>query len=263
MEYTTKILIADENSSQRALIKECFMRAGCRYIEEAVNGEDALTKIGRIHPDVVIIDIWMSKVDGLSVVRSAKALSYGNDKPPVIIMTSPISNQNIFVQALQAGAELCLIKPINQSNLIEYVDSMLKNRSRKSTETLPAKSEQVDNIPDIEAQVTRIIHQIGVPAHIKGYQYLRTAILLTVKDSDIINSVTKVLYPSVAKKYQTTTSRVERAIRHAIEVAWDRGDVDTLNSYFGYTIQNNRGKPTNSEFIAMIADNLRLKYKLY
>ena len=102
-----------------------------------------------------------------------------------------------------------------------------------------------------------------MPAHIKGYQYLRTAILLTVNDSDIINSVTKVLYPSVAKKYQTTTSRVERAIRHAIEVAWDRGDVDTLNSYFGYTIQNNRGKPTNSEFIAMIADNLRLKYKLY
>ena len=263
MEYTTKILIADENSSQRALIKECFMRAGCRYIEEAVNGEDALAKIGRIHPDVVIIDIWMSKVDGLSVVRSAKSLSYGNDKAPVIIMTSPISNQNIFVQALQAGAELCLIKPINQSNLIEYVDSMLKNRNRKPSETLPAKTEQVDNIPDIEAQVTRIIHQIGVPAHIKGYQYLRTAILLTVKDSDIINSVTKVLYPSVAKKYQTTTSRVERAIRHAIEVAWDRGDVDTLNSYFGYTIQNNRGKPTNSEFIAMIADNLRLKYKLY
>ena len=262
MEYTTKILIADENSSQRALIKDCFLRAGCRYIEEAVNGEDALAKIGRIHPDVVIIDIWMSKVDGLSVVRSAKSLSYGNDKPPVIIMTSPISNQNIFVQALQAGAELCLIKPINQSNLIEYVDSMLKNRKQKSEAIQSEKSNQPDNIPDIEAQVTRIIHQIGVPAHIKGYQYLRTAILLTVKDSDVINSVTKVLYPSVAKKYQTTTSRVERAIRHAIEVAWDRGDVDTLNSYFGYTIQNNRGKPTNSEFIAMIADNLRLKYKM-
>ena len=262
MEYTTKILIADENSSGRALIKDCFMRVGCRYIEEAVNGEDALSKIGRMHPDVVIIDIWMSKVDGLSVVRSAKALSYGNDKPPVIIMTSPISNQNIFVQALQAGAELCLIKPINQSNLIEYVESMLKNRSQKPAD-VKENSESSDNTPDIEAQVTRIIHQIGVPAHIKGYQYLRTAILLTVKDSDIINSVTKVLYPSVAKKYQTTTSRVERAIRHAIEVAWDRGDVDTLNSYFGYTIQNNRGKPTNSEFIAMIADNLRLKYKLY
>ena len=241
------------------------MRAGCRYIEEATNGDDALSKITHTHPDVVIIDIWLSKLDGLSVVRSAKSLSYGNDKPPVIIMTSPISNQNIFVQALQAGADLCLIKPINQSNLIEYVDGMLKSRANKQAGIQSGVNEksQADLTPDIESQVTRIIHQIGVPAHIKGYQYLRTAILLTIKDSDIINSVTKVLYPSVAKKYQTTTSRVERAIRHAIEVAWDRGDVDTLNSYFGYTIQNNRGKPTNSEFIAMIADNLRLKYKLY
>ena len=266
MEFTTKILIADENPSQRMQVKDCFLRAGCRYIDEAINGEDALDKINRNHPDVVIIDIWLSKMDGLSVVRNAKSLSYGQDKPPVIVMTSPISNQNIFVQALQAGAELCLIKPVNQSNLIEYVDGMLKNRANKAAGTHAAgsdKATQSDLTPDIEAQVTRIIHQIGVPAHIKGYQYLRTAILLTVKDSDIINSVTKVLYPSVAKKYQTTTSRVERAIRHAIEVAWDRGDVDTLNSYFGYTIQNNRGKPTNSEFIAMIADNLRLKYKLY
>ncbi len=264
MEYNTKILIADENAAARAQLRECFTHVGCRYIEEAVNGEDALSKIGRMHPDVVIIDIWMSKLDGLSVVRSAKATSYGEDKPPVIIMTSPISNQNIFVQALQAGAELCLIKPLNQSNLIEYVDSMLKNRSSKTERSSErADKSSTDDTPDIEAQVTRIIHQIGVPAHIKGYQYLRTAILLTVKDSDIINSVTKILYPSVAKKYSTTTSRVERAIRHAIEVAWDRGDVDTLNSYFGYTIQNNRGKPTNSEFIAMIADNLRLKNKLY
>ena len=265
MEYNTKILIADENMAARAQLKECFTRAGCRYIEEAVNGEDALSKIGRIHPDVVIIDIWMSKLDGLSVVRSAKATAYGNDKPPVIIMTSPISNQNIFVQALQAGAELCLVKPLNQSNLLEYVESMLKNRNSKADKNadFAGTSSTESEAPDLEAQVTRIIHQIGVPAHIKGYQYLRTAILLTVKDSDIINSVTKILYPSVAKKYQTTTSRVERAIRHAIEVAWDRGDVDTLNSYFGYTIQNNRGKPTNSEFIAMIADNLRLKYKLY
>ncbi len=262
MEYNTKILIADENSSARAQLKECFTRAGCRYIEEAINGEDALSKIGRIHPDVVIIDIWMSKLDGLSVVRSAKAINYSPDKTPVIIMTSPISNQNIFVQALQAGAELCLVKPLNQSNLLEYVESMLKNRNSKADKP-SEQAQRGEEAPDIEAQVTRIIHQIGVPAHIKGYQYLRTAILLTVKDSDIINSVTKVLYPSVAKKYSTTTSRVERAIRHAIEVAWDRGDVDTLNSYFGYTIQNNRGKPTNSEFIAMIADNLRLKYKLY
>ena len=152
---------------------------------------------------------------------------------------------------MNAGAALCLLKPIDPASLAEHLLSLSRDRSRE------------ERTPDIETQVTKIIHQIGVPAHIKGYQYLRTAILLTIRDSDVINSVTKVLYPTVAKKYQTTTSRVERAIRHAIEVAWDRGDVETLNSYFGYTIQNDRGKPTNSEFIAMIADNLRLKYKLY
>lgn len=153
---------------------------------------------------------------------------------------------------MNAGAALCLLKPIDPASLAEHLQSLSRDRASREERT-----------PDIETQVTKIIHQIGVPAHIKGYQYLRTAILLTVRDSDVINSVTKVLYPTVAKKYQTTTSRVERAIRHAIEVAWDRGDVETLNSYFGYTIQNDRGKPTNSEFIAMIADNLRLKYKLY
>jgi two-component system response regulator (stage 0 sporulation protein A) len=151
-----------------------------------------------------------------------------------------------------------LLKPYNVESLCKHITSLAKSRDG---ETEPES--ETEKAPDMEAQVTKIIHQIGVPAHIKGYQYLRTAILLTIKDSDIINSVTKILYPSVAKQYQTTTSRVERAIRHAIEVAWDRGDVDTLNSYFGYTIQNNRGKPTNSEFIAMIADNLRLKYKMY
>ncbi|MBQ2718695.1 MAG: sporulation transcription factor Spo0A, partial [Clostridia bacterium] len=133
--------------------------------------------------------------------------------------------------------------------------------ARKASPQKPTLPKPSDH--EIETQVTRIIHEIGIPAHIKGYQYLRTAIIMTINDNEIINSVTKVLYPSVAKRYQTTTSRVERAIRHAIEVAWDRGDIDTLNSYFGYTIQNNRGKPTNSEFIAMIADNMRLKYKLY
>ena len=160
-----------------------------------------------------------------------------------------------------AGAELCLLKPYDSGSICDHISEILKNkRARLPGNTTPIADERT---PDIETQVTKIIHQIGVPAHIKGYQYLRTAILLTVNDSDIINSVTKILYPTVAKKYQTTTSRVERAIRHAIEVAWDRGDVDILTSYFGYTIQNNRGKPTNSEFIAMIADNLRLKYKLY
>ena len=261
MEYATKILIADENANARAALREGLSHAGYRNIEEATNGEDALLKMTRTFPDVVLMDVWLSKLDGIGVLRNANALDWGVEKKPAFIIVSSVSSQSVFVQATEAGAELCLLKPVNMGSLCEHIESIVSRRLRD----IPAAAMQMEEktAPDIETQVTQIIHQIGVPAHIKGYQYLRTAILLTIKDSDIINSVTKILYPSVAKKYQTTTSRVERAIRHAIEVAWDRGDVDTLNSYFGYTIQNNRGKPTNSEFIAMIADNLRLKYKMY
>ena len=260
MEINTKILIADENPAGRQALVNELRRAGYRNIEEASNGEDALIKIGRFHPDVAIIDVWLSKLDGIGVLRNCKSLHFGSDLPPAFIIVSMVSNQNIFVEAANAGADLCMLKPYNMESLCEHIQTLVKGRYAPVAEE-PVEEENTDS--DIEAQVTRIIHQIGVPAHIKGYQYLRTAILMTISDNDMINSVTKVLYPSVAKKYKTTTSRVERAIRHAIEVAWDRGDVDTLNSYFGYTIQNNRGKPTNSEFIAMIADNFRVKYKLY
>ena len=260
MEYNAKILIADESSSARAALRDGLNRYGFTNVEEAINGEDALLKITRLHPEVVLMDVWLSKLDGIGVLRSCRSMAWEKDKKPSFVIVSSVSNQNIFIQATEAGADLCLLKPVNVGSLCEHVSEILEGRRN----AVPAAAIQAETrTPDIETQVTQIIHQIGVPAHIKGYQYLRTAILLTVKDSDIINSVTKILYPSVAKKYQTTTSRVERAIRHAIEVAWDRGDVDTLNSYFGYTIQNNRGKPTNSEFIAMIADNLRLKYKMF
>ncbi|MDD6095108.1 MAG: sporulation transcription factor Spo0A [Clostridia bacterium] len=253
-----KILIADENSETRKACREALLRAGIRDIDETSNGEEALSRIGRTHPDIVIADVWLSRLDGIGLVRQAQTIDYGQDKPPAFIIASMVTNQNIFIEAAKAGAVLCLPKPLDYGSLADHISSIFRGRADGSiavggTNVTP---------PDIEAQVTKIIHQIGVPAHIKGYQYLRTAILMTISDSEVINSVTKILYPSVAKKYSTTTSRVERAIRHAIEVAWDRGDVDTLNSYFGYTVQNNRGKPTNSEFIAMIADNLRLKYKI-
>ena len=261
MENIVKILIADENVATRQSIRDGLIRQGYRYIEEATNGEEALTRIGRNHPDIVLADVWLSKLDGIGVLRQTKSMDFGSDRPPVFIILSVVSNQNIFIEASNSGADLCMLKPIDLQSLGDHIDILLRNR--RGSHSISSDSQDEFGIPDIESQVTKIIHQIGVPAHIKGYQYLRTAILLTIQDSDIINSVTKILYPSVAKKYATTTSRVERAIRHAIEVAWDRGDVDTLNSYFGYTIQNNRGKPTNSEFIAMIADNLRLKYKLY
>lgn len=252
-----RILIADENPMQRQSLKEGLKNAGYRNIDDATDGEDALVKINRYHPDIVLVDLCLSKLDGIGVLRNCKQINFNGDNPPSFIIFSVFSNPNTFIEAANAGAELCLMKPYNIGSLCEHLDSILRNRERGIT-----VSANENKTPDIETQVTKIIHQIGVPAHIKGYQYLRSAILMTIKDSDIINSVTKVLYPTVAKQYQTTTSRVERAIRHAIEVAWDRGDVDTLNSYFGYTIQNNRGKPTNSEFIAMIADNLRLKYKI-
>jgi two-component system response regulator (stage 0 sporulation protein A) len=168
-----------------------------------------------------------------------------------------VSNQNIFMEATNAGAEMCILKPYDQGSLCNHVRDVLRNRLRL---TLPSFSENIEE-PDIETQVTKIIHQIGVPAHIKGYHYVRAAIILSVENSDMINAVTKLLYPTVAEKYETTPSRVERAIRHAIEVAWDRGDLDVLNSYFGYTIHNSRGKPTNSEFVAMISDKLRLEQK--
>ena len=154
-------------------------------------------------------------------------------------------------------------KPIDYMILYERIRRIYKNRINNASQNQAERSNQLllDRL-DLEAQVTGIIHKIGVPAHIKGYHYLRTAIIMTIENSDLINAVTKILYPTIAKNYHTTASRVERAIRHAIEVAWDRGDLDTLNAYFGYTIQNQRGKPTNSEFIAMIADNLRLRNRL-
>ena len=239
MDKDTKILIADENNEVRNHIHERLKVNGAGLIDEVKNGDEAMKMISRQSYDIVISDLWLPSLDAASIMK--RTAESGKNAPSFVILTQ-VSTPSVLMEANRAGASLCMPKPIDY-------------------DTFSDKNDAADKI-DMETQVTRIIHQIGVPAHIKGYQYLRTAILMTISDNDVINSVTKVLYPSVAKKYQTTTSRVERAIRHAIEVAWDRGDVDTLNSYFGYTIQNSRGKPTNSEFIAMIADNMRLKYKI-
>ena len=256
MEKTTKLLIADESQEERRHLRDFLKNEGYRNIEEASNGEEAISKISRTHPDIVIVDTWLSRLDGISVIRGVKSISFAPQKAPNFILVSLVAGNSLFVEGVHAGADICLKKPLDYPSLLLHIESLTERRRDQSDES-------AETDIDMEAQVTKIIHQIGIPAHIKGYQYLRSAILMTIEDNEIINSVTKILYPSVAKKYATTTSRVERAIRHAIEVAWDRGDIDTLNSYFGYTIQNNRGKPTNSEFIAMIADNLRLKYKLY
>lgn len=256
MDKDTKILIADENNEVRNHIHERLAFSGAGLIDEVKNGDEAMKMISRQAYDIVISDLWLPSLDAASIMK--KTAEIGKNAPSFVILTQ-VSTPSVLMEANRAGASLCMPKPIDYDTFSDKIDMILKNRSNSSASS--DKNDAADKI-DMETQVTRIIHQIGVPAHIKGYQYLRTAILMTISDNDVINSVTKVLYPSVAKKYQTTTSRVERAIRHAIEVAWDRGDVDTLNSYFGYTIQNSRGKPTNSEFIAMIADNMRLKYKI-
>ena len=254
MENKVKILLADENNEERAKISKALEENGYRYIDEVRDGASAISKLSSGEYDVVITDLWLSGLDGIGIIKNARTM--GLRKKTSFILMSPVNKHSLLLEASDAGADFCILKPFELSSLISYIQSSVIAKEKRAS-----RPDRLSELPDMEAQVTKIIHQIGVPAHIKGYQYLRCAILMAVDDSDIINSVTKVLYPSVAKKFGTTTSRVERAIRHAIEVAWDRGDVDTLNSYFGYTIQNSRGKPTNSEFIAMIADNLRLKYK--
>ncbi len=259
MEQNTRILICDENADFRRITRDYLKTVGYMLIEEAADGEEATLKIDDLRPDIVITDIWLSKMDTVSVIRAAKKLNTVSGQSPSFIVTSQLNNPTMLTEVSEAGADYCILKPVNYPGLAERIRRLLRQREANNSHSEPPVSREA---VELETQVTKVIHQIGVPAHIKGYQYLRTAIIMTINDNDVINSVTKVLYPTVAKRYSTTSSRVERAIRHAIEVAWDRGDVDVLNSYFGYTIQTNRGKPTNSEFIAMIADNLRLSNKL-
>ncbi len=251
-----RVLVADNDVDSRNQIVQNLRRYDIEVIAEAADGQEAFSKIVRMKPNIVIADLYLGKIDGVGLIQSAKK-QIPNDIP-MFIMLASFASQNLFEECCEAGAAYCMLKPFDYSVLADRVRRLADKGKRRGTATVPSRDEA-----NLEAQVTKIIHQIGVPAHIKGYQYLRTAIIMAIKDNEVINSVTKILYPTVAKQYGTTSSRVERAIRHAIEVAWDRGDLDVLNSFFGYTVQNSRGKPTNSEFIAMIADNLRLKYKMY
>ena len=248
-----KVLIADENSDFRTICGEHLKKQGFELLPDALDGEEAIIKIGKFKPDVVLIDLWLTKYDAAAVVKHYQA----GDYRPVFIVLSAINNPYMFAQVVKNGPAYCMTKAFDYNILYDLIRTLVKDKS----EFVKSEIKLQDELPDIETQITKMIHQIGVPAHIKGYQYLRSAIMLVIQDTNIINSVTKELYPSIGKLFQTTPSRVERAIRHAIEVAWDRGDLETINDIFGYTIQINRGKPTNSEFIAMVADNLRLKNK--
>ena len=258
METKVKVMLADANEDFTVLLRRAVENADdMELVGVAQDGLETMTMLAEKRPDVLLMDLVLPKLDGISVLQRIQ----GSGHPPITFVVSAFYNDKMITSAMAMGVSFFMPKPCDMDALITRVrQSVDAERNEALASTQLVREREYRNV-DLEAMVTEVIHEIGVPAHIKGYQYLREAIILTIKNMDAINAVTKVLYPSVAEKFGTTPSRVERAIRHAIEVAWDRGDIETLQKFFGYTVSNIKGKPTNSEFIAMIADCLSLRQK--
>lgn len=249
MDVIKKVLIADTSEEFRdSLVKGINSESDLRVVGQTGDGHELIRMVEETNADAIVMDVVLTGMDGLEVLEELCKLP----RQPQIIVLSSYAHGSIAQAAAERGAAYYIAKPGRASVICERIRQVTAK-----AETKPA----IDNQVSLETSITAIIHDVGVPAHIKGYQYLREAILLAIEDMDVINAVTKVLYPEVAKHFNTTASRVERAIRHAIEVAWDRGDLETLQKYFGYTVSNAKGKPTNSEFIAMIADRLQLQMR--
>lgn len=255
----TSVLIADDNKQFSNNLADYLKTqpdisvTGCAY-----DGEEALGMLFETKPDVLILDTIMPKRDGISVLRKIQEMRI--DKKPIVISVSAAESEWITNSVSQLGAAYFLLKPQSNEAIADVIRAIAKVKSptlRQQAVAVPQNPQTVD----LETLVTEFMHELGVPAHIKGYQYIRTAIMMVVEDMDVLNYITKQLYPAIAKKYSTTSSRVERAIRHSIEVAWTRGKAQTMNEIFGYTIDIDKGKPTNSEFIAMVADKIRLQTK--
>ena len=247
MDIRRTVLLADANEEFRALVRKIIDQTDEFAVVGSVgDGAEALRLARQEAPDLLLMDVLLPGLDGFGVLKQLREL----EKPPKVILISAFCSDSVVSEAVELGASYFLTKPVEQNALLDRMRALFGRE--------PAAEEPPAELKNL---VTSVIHEIGVPAHIKGYQYLREAILIAVADMDVINAVTKVLYPEVAKRFGTTASRVERAIRHAIEVAWDRGDLETLQKYFGYTVSNAKGKPTNSEFIAMIADRLVLEQR--
>ncbi|WP_294405880.1 sporulation transcription factor Spo0A [uncultured Ruminococcus sp.] len=251
-----KILIGDDTAQYGVSCASSLRSLGFFVITRQKDGMVIYDAIKNEQPDVVIADAVMPGLDAIELIRKSAQLT----NKPLFIITSPYENAFIETQVMNAGASYFMLKPFDIKILGERIKAML-DIDTDITADADFTRRRSGHSPNLEIIVTDIIHQIGVPAHIKGYHYLREAIICCVNDKEMLESVTKLLYPAVAKKFATTPSRVERAIRHAIEIAWDRGDIDTLNSFFGYTINTGKGKPTNSEFIALITDKISLKFK--
>jgi len=248
----TTVMIADNAEEFCSSLIALLHREGrFQVVGTAGDGEQAIRMVTESKPDILVLDLMLPKQDGLAVLKAISAM----EKRPAVLATSRFITDYVASAAANFGVRYLMLKPCDMTALVDRLEEIRGGENQKiSTNRGSVQS-------NIETLVTGIIHEIGVPAHIKGYQYLREAIIIAVNDMDVINAITKVLYPQVAKTFQTTPSRVERAIRHAIEVAWDRGDLDTLQRFFGYTVSNTKGKPTNSEFIALIADKLQLQLR--
>ncbi len=267
MKEKITVLIADDNQEfGKTLATYLGNQEDMEVVAIAKDGLEAIEKVKETLPDVAILDVIMPHLDGLGVLERINKSSLA--KKPICIMLSAVGQDKITQKAISLGAEYYIIKPFDIELLIKRIkeiknfkpnppSSLNKNTNQRTY--IDVSSKNGDN--DLEILVTNIIHEVGVPAHIKGYQYLREAIMMVVNDIDVINQITKSLYPQIASKFGTTSSRVERAIRHAIEVAWSRGETTVMENIFGYTVSAAKGKPTNSEFIAMIADKLRLELK--
>ena len=247
MDIRRTVLLADANEEFRTLVRKIIDETEEFTVVGSVgDGAEALRLARQEAPDLLLMDVLLPGLDGFGVLKQLREL----EKPPKVILISAFCSDSVVSEAVELGANYFMFKPVEENALLDRMRALFGR-------DLPEERHPVE----LKNLVTSVIHEIGVPAHIKGYQYLREAIMIAVDDMDVINAVTKVLYPEVAKRFNTTPSRVERAIRHAIEVAWDRGDLETLQKYFGYTVSNAKGKPTNSEFIAMIADRLVLEQK--
>ena len=251
MSQSIRVLIGDDSLELGISWATAFKEAGMYAITRPKSGKVLVEYVLTERPAVVILD---AKTPGLDVCDIIKTIKNNVDYSPVVFVTANYDSAKVEFEVMDAGADYYMLRPFDSETLVSKVLSVYNDKLAGKRNTLADES-------DIECVVTEIIHQIGIPAHIKGYHYLRDAIIMAVEDMEVLNAITKILYPTVAKKYQTTSSRVERAIRHAIEVAWSRGKLDTLDRLFGYTVSNGKGKPTNSEFIALIADTIQLEYK--
>lgn len=259
MEKKITVVLSDANEEFRMLLTDSLEAEGdVQVVGTAGDGNMAFELVKQFKPSILITDVILSGLDGLGLLEKISAMPEG--MRPASIVVSGFASEHVLASASALGAAYYMSKPCDTGALLGRIRTLAET-TKSYTAVAPAVPLKTKQEQSLESVVTEIIHEVGIPAHIKGYQYLREAIVLTVNDMDIINAVTKVLYPAVAKKFKTTPSRVERAIRHAIEVAWDRGDVEVLQKFFGYTVSGIKGKPTNSEFIAMIADSLQLKKK--